>query len=89
LHLPTFPSSRLLFQRGNFGEERYEKIDFQKKVREQFLALKAEDTASGAIDWHVLNADQSIADLHKDIVAVVDGVMKGLGSKPASKLWLK
>jgi len=75
-------------KRGKFGEERYEKIDFQKKVRGQFLTLQAEDTASGKIDWHVLNADQSVEDLHRDIVRVVDGVMEGV-SKPVSKLWLE
>eukprot|EP01035_Chromulina_nebulosa_P019490 gene19490-25376_t len=37
-------------QRGNFGDERYEKIDFQKKVREVFMTLKSEQSQS--TPWH-------------------------------------
>lgn len=76
-------------QRGNFGEERYEKIDFQKKVREQFMLLKTEDQASAAVNWHVVNAAQSIEDVHSEIVGIVDGVLAQLGDKPVGKLWLK
>jgi len=36
-------------ERGNFGEERYEKIDFQKKVREKFRALEERDTAGECV----------------------------------------
>ena len=32
-----------VFQRGQFGEERYEKEEFQKRVRATFLALMEED----------------------------------------------
>lgn len=32
-----------VFQRGQFGEERYEKEEFQRAVRATFLALMDED----------------------------------------------
>jgi dTMP kinase len=78
-----------IFQRGNFGEERYEKIDFQKKVREQFMLLKSEDEAAGALDWHVIDARQSIEDIHAQIVAIVDRVMASTAGKPIARLWQK
>lgn len=34
-------------QRGQFGEERYEKEEFQRKVRATFLALMEEDKVRG------------------------------------------
>eukprot|EP00600_Ochromonadales_sp_CCMP1393_P003982 CAMPEP_0174993556 /NCGR_PEP_ID=MMETSP0004_2-20121128/23139_1 /TAXON_ID=420556 /ORGANISM="Ochromonas sp., Strain CCMP1393" /LENGTH=231 /DNA_ID=CAMNT_0016247681 /DNA_START=71 /DNA_END=766 /DNA_ORIENTATION=+ len=76
-------------KRGNFGEERYEKIDFQKSVRDQFLKLKEEDTSSGIVPWKVLNADQSIEDLHREIIGVVNAVMVDVANKPVKKLWVK
>lgn len=76
-------------QRGNFGEERYERIDFQKKVREQFMHLKSEDTASGAVDWHVVDARQSIEDIQAQIAGIVEGVMASVSDKPIKKLWTK
>jgi dTMP kinase len=76
-------------QRGNFGEERYERIDFQKKVREQFMQLKTEDETSGAVDWHVVDARQSIEDIQRQIAAIVDGVVASVGAKPVKRLWTK
>ena len=31
-------------ERGQYGEERYEKIDFQRKVREMFMSMKDRET---------------------------------------------
>lgn len=39
----------LLPQRGQFGEERYEKAEFQRTVRATFLALMEEDKVRGTI----------------------------------------
>lgn len=33
-------------ERGQYGEERYEKIDFQRKVRDMFMAMKDRETGS-------------------------------------------
>ena len=53
------------------------------------MLLKAEDQASAAVDWHVVNAAQSIEEVHSQIVGIVDGVLAQLGDKPVGKLWLK
>lgn len=39
----TIPCLMAVFQRGQFGEERYEKEEFQRTVRATFLALMEED----------------------------------------------
>lgn len=75
-------------QRGQFGEERYERIDFQKAVRGKFMQLQAKDAEDGAIPWFVLDARKSIEDLHAEITAIAnDVVLKSEGS-PIKKLWL-
>lgn len=76
-------------QRGNFGEERYEKVDFQKKVRDQFMKLKEEDEVAGTLPWHVVDATQTIEQVQAQIATIVDGVMASVGDKPSAKLWLK
>eukprot|EP00298_Acanthocystis_sp_HF-20_P028920 c7774_g1_i1.p1 GENE.c7774_g1_i1~~c7774_g1_i1.p1 ORF type:complete len:216 (+),score=71.05 c7774_g1_i1:58-705(+) len=48
--------------RGGYGEERYEKEEFQKKVKSLFLSLQDES-------WTIFNADQSVDTLHEEIVA--------------------
>lgn len=77
----------IFLQRGNFGEERYEKVSFQKKVREQFMTLKDEDVAKNTLPWYVLDATKSVEDLHNEIVAIADRVMVGVADKPISRLW--
>ena len=57
-------------QRGSYGEERYEKIDFQLKVREKFMALKNED--EGRLPWYTLDARKSIDELKGEIQAIAD-----------------
>ena len=78
----------LLYQRGAFGEERYEKIDFQIKVRNQFLQLKAEDEASANVPWHVLDARKTIEELQAEIKVIADRVITESKEKPITKLWV-
>lgn len=53
------------------------------------MHLKAEDAASGAVIWHVVDARGSIEDIHSSIVRIVDETMAAVGDKPVSKLWTK
>lgn len=53
------------------------------------MLLKSEDEASAAVNWHVVDAAQSIEEVHRQIVGIVDGVLTGLADKPVGKLWLK
>mmetsp|Transcript_1643 Transcript_1643/g.1795 ORF Transcript_1643/g.1795 Transcript_1643/m.1795 type:complete len:235 (-) Transcript_1643:180-884(-) len=72
-------------QRGNFGEERYEKIDFQLKVREKFMALKAED--QGRLPWFTLDARKSIEELQIEIKAISETCLEESKSKDITRLW--
>lgn len=71
--------------RGQFGEERYEKIDFQMKVREQFMNLKAAD--DGKLSWYTIDARNTIDEIHAEIKAIAEKTIENVGDKPVLKLW--
>ena len=89
-------------QRGEFGAERYEKIDFQLKVREQFQKLQDADTAAaaggsgsgsgggseGGVAWHVIDARGSIEDIHAKIAAIAAATMEKAALRPLGKMFL-
>lgn len=58
-----------LRQRGGFGEERYESIEFQRRVASNFEKLTTSN-------WKVINADKDKETLHKELydysLAVID-----------------
>jgi aspartyl-tRNA synthetase len=51
-------------QRGGYGEERYEKEEFQTKVGEQFMRLAGAEGER----WKVVNADRDPATISKEIM---------------------
>ncbi|CAL0318533.1 unnamed protein product [Lupinus luteus] len=70
-------------ERGGYGGERYEKLDFQKKVAESFKDLH--DTA-----WKVVDACQPIEDVEKQLQDIVlHCVTECQKGKPLSFLWSK
>lgn len=78
--------------RGSYGEERYEKIDFQKKIRDKFMILKAEDDALHKhIKWYVLDARNSIDDIHHEIQNIATTTINNVQNDDydINKLWLK
>ena len=74
--------------RGNYGEERYERIDFQTKVQEQFMALKSEDDAAANVAWHVIDATGSIESIQESIAKIAADTMSRVADKPVGRLWL-
>lgn len=73
---------------SSYGGERYEKRDLQLRVRKRFDELREAD--AGSINWHMIDAAQSMEDVQKDINAAVmktlDQVKAG---KPLGKLWME
>ena len=69
------------FQRAQFGEERYEKVEFQNKVKEIFQKLKDSDY------WQDVNGDATIPEVHEEVYKLVDKAMVDAEAKPLSKLW--
>ncbi|XP_063721648.1 thymidylate kinase-like [Symsagittifera roscoffensis] len=55
--------------RGDYGAERYEKVEFQKKVLDNFMGMKDET-------WQLVNAEDSIDSIHGGIVEKYEDVLK-------------
>eukprot|EP01036_Dinobryon_divergens_P026381 gene26381-35019_t len=75
--------------RGCYGEERYEKIELQSKVRDKFLLLKEEDAKSNIQSWHIVDARKPIEDLHREIVSIAEKTISRVGNTPITPLWHK
>lgn len=69
-------------KRGAFGSERYEKTEFQKKVRRCFLEWAKMDTTFALID-----ADQTIEDVTQNLLTKVMPVIKSVAEKPIGDLY--
>lgn len=79
-------------QRGQYGEERYEKLDFQREIQKKFLELQEEDrsaAAEGGGEWMVVDATQSIEDIQAQVQARVAEVVSNVRDKPIGSLWSK
>jgi dTMP kinase len=75
-------------QRGQFGEERYEKVEFQKTVRDKFFTLQQKDEEQRSIPWYVLDARKSIDELHQEISTIADEIIAQNNASPIKKLWV-
>jgi len=69
-------------QRAEFGEERYEKVDFQNKVKKIFHQLEDEEY------WQVVNGDATIESVHLDVIKIASKAIEEAEEKPLSKLWI-
>eukprot|EP00391_Amoebophrya_sp_Ameob2_P007914 CAMPEP_0178984910 /NCGR_PEP_ID=MMETSP0795-20121207/1873_1 /TAXON_ID=88552 /ORGANISM="Amoebophrya sp., Strain Ameob2" /LENGTH=213 /DNA_ID=CAMNT_0020675837 /DNA_START=167 /DNA_END=805 /DNA_ORIENTATION=+ len=68
--------------RADYGEERYEKAEFQKKVGAQFATFKDEKF------WCRLDASREKDDLTNEIQTRVRSMYEGgLGAQPVKRLW--
>ena len=80
-----------VIQRGDFGLERYEKREFQEKVRECFTSIRERETNDTGdkykIPWHVIDARQSKEDLAIVIKELVEKIVEDTADKPLQKLW--
>ncbi|XP_075244001.1 thymidylate kinase-like [Convolutriloba macropyga] len=70
--------------RGDYGAERYEKVDFQKQVLENFMLLKDDY-------WEVVDADNSIESIHEQIVRKYQHIVDcgTLDDRELNKLWIE
>jgi len=67
-------------ERGAFGEERYEKEDFQKKVYKNFQKLND--------GWHCLNADRTVDEVADEVEQIALNTIKNLKDNRIEKLWM-
>jgi dTMP kinase len=68
-------------QRSQWGEERFEHTEMQRKARLNFLELAQTNT------WNLFNADRNKDELHRDILDRVLGVVRDCKNKPISLLY--
>lgn len=69
-----------MINRGDYGKEIYEKEEFQKIVKEKYNLLREDN-------WVNVDASDSIENVHKNIVKVVDR-SKVSGADSIQKLWM-
>ncbi|XP_061895540.1 thymidylate kinase isoform X3 [Entelurus aequoreus] len=69
--------------RGHFGEERYETSVFQRAVQQRFQELMKDPS----VNWKVVDASQSVEDVHDDITALSLHVLKVAGEQRLEELW--
>lgn len=69
-------------QRNGFGMERYEVLNFQKKVSETYSKLKEDN-------WEVLDANRSIDSIQEDLLERTLNVVNDVTDKEIGKLWTK
>ncbi|GMM30333.1 bifunctional thymidylate/uridylate kinase [Martiniozyma asiatica (nom. inval.)] len=67
-----FKNEMVISNREGFGEERYEKVEFQKKVKSQFEKLESQQINSVNGKWiNIFVDDKSIEDVREDIWAAL------------------
>nr|XP_049700037.1 thymidylate kinase [Helicoverpa armigera] len=69
-------------ERNGFGNERYEVLNFQKKVSETYQKLKEDN-------WEVLDANRSIESIQEDLLQQSLNIINDVPEKPIGKLWKK
>jgi hypothetical protein len=87
----NFSQFIFVFVFNSYGEERYEKKEMQKRVRERFSQLQAMDERDGQVPWYVVDAAQSIEEVQRDINDIVEKTLENVqtGKTPLGLLWQK
>lgn len=70
-------------QRGGYGEERYEKLEMQARVREVFERIGKE---MGTEKWVTIDAGRTREEVEKEIWEKASPLVEGV-SESASRLW--
>lgn len=74
-------SEEVAKSRADFGGERYEKTEFQSKVRNNYNLLSDKS-------WKFINADKTLDEVHTDIYDVINQEIKEV-KEPVGKLWME
>ncbi|XP_022232215.2 thymidylate kinase [Drosophila obscura] len=75
-------ASENLSNRGKYGEERYEKLEFQHKVAEVFNRICERESSY----WHEIDANQPAAEMHTQILGIVEKLQQQVEGQPLEKL---
>ena len=72
-------------KRGGYGEERYEKEDVQRRVRDVFVRI-SEHVQGGGGRWEVVDADETQEEVQEVVWKAVQDLVVGVDA-PLEKLW--
>lgn len=72
-------------KRGGYGEERYEKEDVQRRVRDVFVRI-SEHVQGGGGRWEVIDADETQEEVQEVVWKTVQELVAGVDA-PLEKLW--
>jgi len=72
--------------RGDFGQERYEKTDMQRRVAYNFSKIIATDKDSQL--WKTINAARTIDEVFAEIFTDASSICNEVSDKPIEKLWM-
>ena len=73
-------------KRGNYGDERYEKIEFQKNVQNSFdTIIENEKRNNKYTKWCMVNANNNIDNIHKEVVQIVNETICGINGDTNTK----
>lgn len=67
-------------KRGGYGQERYEKKEFQRIVADEFQ--KIINKQLGGVEWTVIDANKEMDEVTKAITDVAESVVNGIKNKP-------
>ncbi|XP_017019941.1 thymidylate kinase [Drosophila kikkawai] len=71
-----------LTNRGQYGEERYEKVEFQSRVAQVFDRICYREASY----WHQFDASQSAEDLHSRITSIAEDLLQKVEAQPLDTL---
>lgn len=78
-------SAEVARHRGGYGEERYEKEEFQSRVGKQFVALGRTEGSR----WKIVNADRDADTISKDVLELSLAIPPSVLKQSVNKLWMK
>ncbi|EDV55013.1 uncharacterized protein Dere_GG20995 [Drosophila erecta] len=71
-----------LTNRTQYGEERYEKVEFQGRVAKVFDRICSEQGSY----WHQFDATKPVEDLHAQIASITEELLPKVGTQPLEML---
>jgi len=76
-------SAEVARQRGGYGEERYEREEFQAKVGQQFIRLGSLER-----NWRIVNADRNPSEISKEVLQHFSSIQSNYLTFKPGKLWI-
>jgi dTMP kinase len=70
-----------------YGGERYEKRDMQLRVREVFRRLQEADDNMGGIPWTVVDASQTVEQVHDNIWDAASAARSTSATRPIGTMF--